>query len=174
MFITNNHNSFHLCWHETFVKHQKLLKYYVQDCGNKLERSFNFLFFNLLEKCYSLNYMPKHFHPITLLNYLIINVSGRKASMSLVFCVKIFTKEKKDNVWDYCLCVDVSRHAQWCPKLSWFNMSTFVWLRGLARLRIVYINKLNDSLEAIVFFPQFDTWNFKLWKKSAHSDCRMF
>ena len=32
MFITNNHNSFHLLWHENFVKHQNVSKYYGQDC----------------------------------------------------------------------------------------------------------------------------------------------
>ena len=31
MFITNNHDSFHLWWHENFVKHQNVSKYYDQD-----------------------------------------------------------------------------------------------------------------------------------------------
>ena len=33
MFITNNHNSFHLWRKENLVKHQKVLKYYGQDCS---------------------------------------------------------------------------------------------------------------------------------------------
>ena len=33
MFITNNHDSFHLWWHENFVKHQNVSKYYDQDCS---------------------------------------------------------------------------------------------------------------------------------------------
>ena len=32
LFITNNHDSFHLWWKENLVKHQKVLKYYGQDC----------------------------------------------------------------------------------------------------------------------------------------------
>ena len=32
MFITNNHDSFHLWWHQNFVKHQNVSKYYGQDC----------------------------------------------------------------------------------------------------------------------------------------------
>ena len=32
MFISNNHDSFHLWWHENFVKHQNVSKYYDQDC----------------------------------------------------------------------------------------------------------------------------------------------
>ena len=33
MFITNNHDSFHLWWNENLVKHQKVSKYYDQDCS---------------------------------------------------------------------------------------------------------------------------------------------
>ena len=33
MFITNNHNEFHLWWKENLVKHQKVSKYYDQDCS---------------------------------------------------------------------------------------------------------------------------------------------
>ena len=33
MFITNNYDSFHLWWHENFVKHQTISKYYDQDCS---------------------------------------------------------------------------------------------------------------------------------------------
>ena len=33
MFLTNNHNSFHWWWHENFVKHQNVAKYYDQDCS---------------------------------------------------------------------------------------------------------------------------------------------
>ena len=32
MFITNNHDSFHLWWQEDFVKRQNVSKYYDQDC----------------------------------------------------------------------------------------------------------------------------------------------
>ena len=32
MFITNNHDSVHLCWKQNLVKHQKVSKYYVHDC----------------------------------------------------------------------------------------------------------------------------------------------
>ena len=32
MFITNNRDSFHLWWHENFVKHQNVSKYYGKDC----------------------------------------------------------------------------------------------------------------------------------------------
>ena len=31
MLITNNHDSFHLWWHENFVKHQNVSRYYGQD-----------------------------------------------------------------------------------------------------------------------------------------------
>ena len=31
-FITNNHNSFHLCWQANFVKYQNVSKDYGQDC----------------------------------------------------------------------------------------------------------------------------------------------
>ena len=30
MFITNNHDSFHLCRHKNFLKHQNVSKYYDQ------------------------------------------------------------------------------------------------------------------------------------------------
>ena len=33
MFITNNHDSFHLYWQKILVKYQKILKYYGQDCS---------------------------------------------------------------------------------------------------------------------------------------------
>ena len=33
MFITNNNDSFHLRWKENLVKHQKVSKYYDQDCS---------------------------------------------------------------------------------------------------------------------------------------------
>ena len=33
MFITNNHDSFHLWWKENFIKHQKVSKYFGQDCN---------------------------------------------------------------------------------------------------------------------------------------------
>ena len=36
MFITNNHNSFHLWWKKNLVKHQKVSKYYDQDCSKTL------------------------------------------------------------------------------------------------------------------------------------------
>ena len=39
MFITNNHDLFHLWWHENFVKHQNVSKYYDQDC--RLDRHKN-------------------------------------------------------------------------------------------------------------------------------------
>ena len=32
IFITNNHNSFHLWWKKNLVKNQKISKYYGQDC----------------------------------------------------------------------------------------------------------------------------------------------
>ena len=32
MFITNNRASYHLWWKETLVKHQKVSKYYENDC----------------------------------------------------------------------------------------------------------------------------------------------
>ena len=32
MFITNNHDSFYLWWHENFVKHQNVSRYYNQNC----------------------------------------------------------------------------------------------------------------------------------------------
>ena len=32
MFITNNYDSFHLCWKQSLVKYQKFSKYYVHDC----------------------------------------------------------------------------------------------------------------------------------------------
>ena len=35
LFITNNHDSFHLRWQEHFVKHQNVSKYYGQDCLKK-------------------------------------------------------------------------------------------------------------------------------------------
>ena len=31
-FITNNHASFHLCWKDNLLSHQKLSKYYEHDC----------------------------------------------------------------------------------------------------------------------------------------------
>ena len=34
MVITNNHDLFHLWWHENFVKHQNVSKYYDQDRSN--------------------------------------------------------------------------------------------------------------------------------------------
>ena len=39
MFITNNHNSFHLWWYKNFVKHQNVSKY-DQDC-RKIWKVFN-------------------------------------------------------------------------------------------------------------------------------------
>ena len=33
-FITNNYDSFHLWWRKDLVKHQKVWKYYEQDCRN--------------------------------------------------------------------------------------------------------------------------------------------
>ena len=33
MFITNNHDLFRLRWKENFIKHQKVSKYYGQDCN---------------------------------------------------------------------------------------------------------------------------------------------
>ena len=33
MFITNNHDSFQLWWKENFIKHEKVSKYYGQDCN---------------------------------------------------------------------------------------------------------------------------------------------
>ena len=33
MSIANNYDSFHLWWHENFVKHQNVSKYYDQDCS---------------------------------------------------------------------------------------------------------------------------------------------
>ena len=35
MFIANNHDSFHLWWHENFVKHEHVSKYYDQDWMSK-------------------------------------------------------------------------------------------------------------------------------------------
>ena len=32
MFITNTHDSFHLWWKENLGRHQKVSKYYDQDC----------------------------------------------------------------------------------------------------------------------------------------------
>ena len=32
MFITNNYDSLHLWWHENFVQHQNVSKYYAEDC----------------------------------------------------------------------------------------------------------------------------------------------
>ena len=32
MFISKNHASFHLCWNQHLVKHQKVSKYYINDC----------------------------------------------------------------------------------------------------------------------------------------------
>ena len=31
-FITNNHASFHLCWTENLLNHEKVSKYYEYDC----------------------------------------------------------------------------------------------------------------------------------------------
>ena len=36
IFITNNHDSFHLWWKENLAKHQKVSKYYDQDCSRTL------------------------------------------------------------------------------------------------------------------------------------------
>ena len=36
MFITNNHDSFHLRWKKNLVKHQKVSKYYDQDCSGRM------------------------------------------------------------------------------------------------------------------------------------------
>ena len=36
MFIRNNRPSFHLWWKENFVKHQKVSKYYENDCSYPL------------------------------------------------------------------------------------------------------------------------------------------
>ena len=33
MFVTNNHDSFGFWWNENFIKHEKVSKYYGQDCG---------------------------------------------------------------------------------------------------------------------------------------------
>ena len=44
MFITNNHDSFHLWRQEDFVKHQKVSKYYDRDCL----KNFILLFMSLL------------------------------------------------------------------------------------------------------------------------------
>ena len=35
MFISNNHKSFHFWWEENLVKHQKVTKYYKNDCLKK-------------------------------------------------------------------------------------------------------------------------------------------
>ena len=34
MFITNNHNPFHLWWKEILIKYKNVSKYYDQDCSN--------------------------------------------------------------------------------------------------------------------------------------------
>ena len=61
MFIANDHNSFHLWWQENFVKHQKVLKYYDQDCL----KNFLLLFMSLLSASIVKN---SHFCDWTLLN----------------------------------------------------------------------------------------------------------
>ena len=51
MFITNNHDSFHLWWHENFVSHQNVSKDYGQDCLKFFFFAFYFLIssFNCLK-----------------------------------------------------------------------------------------------------------------------------
>ena len=39
MFVTDNHDSFHFWWKENLIKHQKVSKYYDQDCRNKLPKA---------------------------------------------------------------------------------------------------------------------------------------
>ena len=41
MFISNNRASFHLWWKEHFVKHQKVSKYYENDCRQIHNRGIN-------------------------------------------------------------------------------------------------------------------------------------
>ena len=45
MFITYNHDSFHLWWKENFVKHQKVSKYYGQDCSFLSKRTEELIMF---------------------------------------------------------------------------------------------------------------------------------
>ena len=51
MFITNNRASFYLCWKENLVKHQKVSKYYENDCSsNSFEKQiYEYLVKNLYE-----------------------------------------------------------------------------------------------------------------------------
>ena len=41
MFITNNHESFHLWWKKNLVKHHKVSKYYRQDCRSCISKINN-------------------------------------------------------------------------------------------------------------------------------------
>ena len=40
MFITNNHESFHLWWKKNLVEHEKVSKYYDQDCRKLIFERF--------------------------------------------------------------------------------------------------------------------------------------
>ena len=57
-------------------------------------------------------YRPICSHPIRLQNSLIINVSGSKVSVSLIFCMEIFTKKKQ-----HVRLLPFIRSAETCPAM---------------------------------------------------------
>ena len=88
------------------------------------ERSFNSLFSRLNSisgKCYLLSYMPEIFHPIRLQDSLIVSISGRKASISLIVLYGYIhqgkvTFETITFVW---VCPGMASHPQSCLDWLW-------------------------------------------------------
>ena len=114
MFITNNHDSFHLWWHENFFKHQNVSKYYDQDCSiiDKHDQAFwsiSITALQYLKKKFGMEFV---FCKLALLFLLEVarHVQSIQNRKLVIFC-NILRKK-----WCNCFCV-----LLWCKAFRYFT-----------------------------------------------------
>ena len=104
MLITNNHDSFHLWWHENFVKHQNVSKYYDQDCRylalfdtKEYEALYNRITY-LISRKNGITYIFSHyFAKIKFDSYDSLPIEKRLTSHYFIITIKsVRNKDKND------------------------------------------------------------------------------
>ena len=114
----------------------------------------------------------KCFHPIRLQDSLTINISGMNASISLIFCMEWFTKERLHPRLFFL--TGRVRHAQLHPSLPRLAVSVFGWIREMSRLEILQNVKLISFLgNNSVFFHNVIISKYQLKYAQVQWDCRI-
>ena len=128
-----------------------------------------------LGKFYLTSYIPKCPHPIRFQDSLIINASGRKGSIYLIFHMEIFTKDRQRlRLLLLVGCIQVCPVTPSFPQI--YSTSALSSCGSMVRSKLILNERSVNALETQMFFPQVNVENFKLLNKmfSIQSDCGIF